>query len=84
MKLCWTDFSRRKWVKQKGEFHMGSNQKANPVTDIRKTRFTVLKDQQCALNMQIRLAMQLHDRKAQADLEKKLREVTEQIEQISC
>lgn len=29
--------------------------------------------------MQIRLAMQLHDMQAQADLEKELKEVTEQI-----
>ena len=50
--------------------------------DIRKTKFTMLKEQQCSLNMQIRLAMQLHDKKAQEDLEKKLREVTEKIEQI--
>lgn len=61
---------------------MGNNQKANLAADIRKTKFTALKDQQCSLNMQIRLAMQLYDKKAQEDLEKKLREVTEQIEQI--
>lgn len=47
--------------------------------DIRRTEFTVLKNQQCSLNMQIRLAMQLHDAQAQTDLEKKLRDVTEQI-----
>lgn len=61
---------------------MGSNHIANPSPDIRKTKFTVLKDQQCSLNMQIRLAMQLHDMRAQADLEKKLKEVTEQIDHI--
>lgn len=53
-----------------------------PSSDIRKTRFTVLKDQQCSLNMQIRLAMELHDIRAQEELEKQLKEVTEQIEHI--
>ena len=58
---------------------MGNDQIASPSLDIRKTKFTLLKDQQCSLNMQIRLAMQLHDLRAQADLEKELKEVTEQI-----
>lgn len=58
---------------------MDSNQMGNSSLDIRKTKFTLLKDQQCSLNMQIRLAMQLHDLRAQADLEKELKEVTEQI-----
>lgn len=53
---------------------------ADSSPDIRKTRFTLLKDEQCALNMQIRLAMQLHDAQAQADLEKKLKKVMEQID----
>lgn len=53
---------------------------ADSSQDIRKTRFTLLKDEQCALNMQIRLAMQLHDAQAQADLEKKLKKVMEQID----
>lgn len=61
---------------------MRSDHNANPSPDIRKTKFTALKDQQCSLNMQIRLAMQLHDMQAQADLEKKLEEVTEQIDHI--
>lgn len=51
-------------------------------SDIRKTRFTLLKNQQCSLNMQIRLAMELHDIKVQEELEKQLKEVTEQIENI--
>lgn len=58
---------------------MEKNQMTAPSTDIRKTKFTMLKAQQCSLNMQIRLAMQLHDIQTQADLEKKLSEVTEQI-----
>ena len=41
--------------------------------DIRKTKFTALKDRQCSLNMQI------HDMKAQEDLEKELKEVMEEI-----
>ena len=49
---------------------------------IRKTKFTMLKDQQCSLNMQIRLAMQLHDMQTQADLEKRLKEVLEQLNHI--
>ncbi len=59
---------------------MKSNHTANPTGDVRKTKFTVLKDQQCSLNMQVRLAMQLHD--TQTDLEKELKEVTEQIAHI--
>ena len=42
----------------------------------------MLKDQQCSLNMQIRLAMQLHDMQTQADLEKRLKEVLEQLNHI--
>lgn len=61
---------------------MESSREAKPLPDIRITEFTILKDQQCSLNMQIRLAMQLHDMQAQADLEKKLRKVTEQINQL--
>ncbi|NBI58944.1 hypothetical protein D3Z53_12935 [Lachnospiraceae bacterium] len=56
------------------------NNQIEPLSlDIRKTKFTLLKDQQCSLNMQIRLAMQLHDMQTQADLEKELKVVTEQI-----
>ena len=69
-------------MKEKGEFRMGSERIANPSPDIRKTKFTVLKDRQCSLNMQIRLAMQRHDVQAQADLEKKLEEVKEEMNHI--
>lgn len=55
---------------------------ANLSPDIRKTKFTMLKEQQCSLNMQIRLAMQLHDMQAQSELEKKLKKITEQINHI--
>ncbi len=58
---------------------MENNQITNPSSGIRKTQFTCLKDQQCALNMQIRLAMQLHNRQVQEELEEKLKNVTEQL-----
>ncbi len=45
--------------------------------------FTNLKQQQYALNMQIRLAMQIHDAQAQEDLEKEMEEITEQIKSFS-
>lgn len=47
------------------------------------TVFTNLKQQQYALNMQIRLAMQIHDAQAQADLEKEMEEITEKIKHFS-
>lgn len=47
------------------------------------TKFTSLKQQQYALNMQIRLAMQIHDAQAQADLEKEMEKVMEQIKCVS-
>lgn len=59
---------------------MDNNQISSPSSGIRKTKFTCLKDQQCSLNMQIRLAMQLHNRQVQEELEKKLEEVTKQLE----
>ncbi len=66
----------------KGLSTMEDNQITSPSLGIRKTKFTCLKDQQCALNMQIRLAMQLHNRQAQEKLEKKLEDVTKQLECI--
>lgn len=47
------------------------------------TKFTALKQQQYALNMQIRLAMQIHDTQAQENLEKEMERVTEQIKYVS-
>lgn len=47
------------------------------------TKFTSLKQQQYALNMQIRLAMQIHDIQAQENLEKEMEKVTEQIKYVS-
>lgn len=69
-------------MKTEGEIQMTNNQMINSLTDIRKTKFTVLKDQQRSLNMQVRLAMQRHDTQMQADLEEKLKEITEQIDDI--
>ncbi|NBI60618.1 hypothetical protein D3Z53_21855 [Lachnospiraceae bacterium] len=61
---------------------MENSQISNSSSGIRKTKFTCLKDQQCSLNMQIRLAMQLHNNQVQEELEKKLEEVTKQLEHI--
>ena len=61
---------------------MENNQTANSSSGIRKTKFTCLKDQQCALNMQIRLAMQLHNKQVQEELENKLEDVTKQLDCI--
>ncbi|MCI8591439.1 MAG: hypothetical protein HFI88_03630 [Lachnospiraceae bacterium] len=61
---------------------MGNQHTSDSFSEIRKTKFNFLKEQQCSLNMQIRLAMQLHDVQTQADLDEKLREVTDQIDHI--
>ncbi len=61
---------------------MENIQTTDPSSGIRKTKFTCLKEQQCALNMQIRLAMQLHNRQVQEELEKKLEDITKQLEYI--
>lgn len=53
-------------------------------SDVRKTRFTILKEQQCSLNMQIRLAMELHNAQVQEELEKELEDTIEQMEQLTC
>lgn len=61
---------------------MDNNYMSSSLADIRKTQYTFLKEQQCSLNMRIRLAMQMHDAQTQMDLERKLKEVTEKIEHI--
>lgn len=63
---------------------MEKNQIANHSSGIRKTQFNCLKDEQCVLNMQIRLAMQLHNRQVQEELEKKLEDVTKQLAVFIC
>lgn len=47
--------------------------------DLRKTHYNNLKQQQCALNMQIRLAMQMYDTDMRVRLEKELEEVNRQM-----
>ncbi len=58
---------------------MDNTQSTNASSEIMKTKYTFLKEQQCSLNMQIRLAMQLQDKSVQEDLEKQLEEVTKQL-----
>lgn len=58
---------------------MDNTQSTNASSGIMKTKYTFLKEQQCSLNMQIRLAMQLQDKSVQEDLEKQLEEVTKQL-----
>lgn len=62
---------------------MDNNQLPNPSSGIRKTQFTCLKEQQCSLNMQIRLAMQFHNRQVQDELERELEEVTQKLRCMS-
>lgn len=47
------------------------------------TAFARLKEQQCALNMQIRLAMQVHDIKGQKKLELEMSKLMEQMNRVS-
>lgn len=61
---------------------MNGDNRSNASSNIRKTAFNRLKQEQCALNMQIRLAMQLHDTQEQARLEKELAEITARIRRI--
>lgn len=61
---------------------MDNRRKTEHSAGIRKTQFTCLKDQQCSLNMQIRLAMELHDKPTQEELEKELEEVTVRLAHI--
>ena len=69
-------------MKTEGEIQMTNNQMVNSLTDIRKTKFTVLKYQKRSINMQVSMSMQRHDTQMQADLEEKLKEITEQIDDI--
>lgn len=62
---------------------MENNNMFNLASNTMSTRFTSLKQQQCALNMQIRLAMQIHDAQAQADLEKEMEKINNQIKCVS-
>lgn len=61
---------------------MNHNNELQAANDIRKTHYNNLKQQQCALNMQIRLAMQIHDMETKVRLEKELKELNEQIKYL--
>ena len=63
---------------------MGNQHTSESSSDVRKTRFTILKEQQCSLNMQIRLAMELHTAQVQEELQKELMDTIEQIEHLTC
>lgn len=52
------------------------------VTDLGKTHYNNLRQQQCALNMQIRLAMQMYDTDMRVRLEKELEEVNRQMREF--
>lgn len=52
------------------------------VIDIRKTHYSNLKQQQYALNMQLRLAMQTYDMDMKIRLEKELKELNEKIKYL--
>lgn len=58
---------------------MSRNHESVTSSDNRQTVFGGLKQQQISLNMQIRLAMQLHDTNTQKKLEKEMAEITERI-----
>ena len=58
---------------------MESKNISNMVVDIRKTHYSNLKQQQYALNMQIRLAMQTYDVDMKIRLEKELEEINGEI-----
>lgn len=61
---------------------MNQKNTSQVVNDLRKTCYNNLKLQQCALNMQIRLAMQTYDGDMKVKLEKELKEITRQIKYI--
>lgn len=61
---------------------MESKNISNMVVDIRKTHYSNLKQQQYALNMQIRLAMQTYDVDMKIRLEKELEEINEEIKYL--
>ena len=58
---------------------MDINHSMTTLSNTRMTAFASLKQQQCVLNMQIRMAMENHDADAQKKLEKELEQILEQI-----
>ena len=61
---------------------MNQKNTSQTINDLRKTHYNNLRQQQCALNMQIRLAMQTHDLDMKVRLESKLNEIIEQIKYL--
>ncbi len=49
---------------------------------MRNMNYNQLRQRQCALNMQIRLAMQTYDMEMKANLEKELEEINKQIKYL--
>lgn len=63
---------------------MNQNYTSNNNSSVSKiTAFARLKEQQYALNMQIRLAMQIHDAKGQKELELEMAKLMERMHQVS-
>lgn len=62
---------------------MAEHTAATAASGNRRAAFGNLKQQQIALNMQIRLAMQLHDTSTQEKLEEKMSRITEKINYFS-
>ncbi|WP_286152610.1 hypothetical protein [Sporofaciens musculi] len=58
---------------------MDINHSMTTLSNTRMTAFASLKQQQCVLNMQIRMAMENHNVDAQKKLEKELEQILEQI-----
>lgn len=58
---------------------MDSNHSITTLSNSRITAFANLKQQQCAINMQIRMAMENHDIYTQKNLEKEMERIIEQI-----
>lgn len=61
---------------------MNNKNMSKVAADIRMVHYNSLKQQQSALNMQIRLAMQLYDTKTKLMLEKELEEVKRQLKSL--
>lgn len=62
---------------------MDKNYTSNASSVSKVTAFARLKEQQYALNMQIRLAMQIHDTKKQETLESEMSKLMEQMNRVS-
>lgn len=61
---------------------MNQNTNTAVVSENRVTEFTKLKEQRYTLNMQIRLAMEIHDEKTQGELEEKMTKVLERMKHV--